>query len=66
VVWITDLAAPNRDYCADPVTGRVLARVQLPSPRQDALVAVSRQYLYYDSPASSGFYLDRVSVPGAC
>jgi hypothetical protein len=66
VVWITDLAAPDRDYCADPVTGRVLARVRLPSPRQDALVAVSRQYLYYDSPASSGFYLNRVPVPGAC
>jgi hypothetical protein len=66
VVWITDLAAPDRDYCADPVTGRILARVRLPDPRQDDLVAVSRQYLYYDSPASSGFYLDRVPVPGAC
>jgi len=66
VVWITDPAAPGRDYCADPVTGRVLARVRLPDPRQDDLVAVSRQYLYYDSPASSGFYLSRVPVPGAC
>ena len=66
VVWITDRAAPDRDYCADPVTGRILARVRLPDPRQDDLVAVSRQYLYYDSPASSGFYLNRVPVPGAC
>jgi hypothetical protein len=66
VVWITDLAAADRDYCADPVTGRVLARVRLPDPRQDDLVAISRQYLYYDSPASGGFYLSRVRVPGAC
>ena len=66
VVWITDRAAPDRDYCADPVTGRILARVRLPDPRQDDLMAVSRQYLYYDSPASSGFYLNRVPVPGAC
>jgi hypothetical protein len=66
VVWITELAAPDRDYCADPVTGRVLARIQLPDPRQDALLAVSDRYLYYQSPASSGFYLDRVAVPAAC
>lgn len=48
------------------MTGRILARVRLPDPRQDDLMAVSRQYLYYDSPASSGFYLNRVPVPGTC
>jgi hypothetical protein len=66
VIWITDRAAPDRDYCADPVNGRVLARIPLPDPLQDALLAVSDRYLYYQSPASSGFYLDRVAVPAAC
>jgi hypothetical protein len=66
VVWITDLAAPDRDYCADPVTGQVLARIRLPDPGQDALLAVSDRYLYYQNPASSGFYLERVPVPAAC
>jgi hypothetical protein len=66
VIWITDRAAPDRDYCADPVNGRVLARIPLPDPLRDALLAVSDRYLYYQSPASSGFYLDRVAVPAAC
>jgi hypothetical protein len=66
VVWITDLAGPDRDHCADPVTGRILARIVLPDPLQDGVLAVSGRYLYYDAPASNGFYLERLPIPGAC
>jgi hypothetical protein len=66
-VWVTDyVGGPLRNYCADPVTGRRLATVPLPDLDQDRLLAVSGRYLYYDSPASSGFYLRRVPVPAAC
>jgi hypothetical protein len=66
VVWITDLAAPGRNYCADPRTGQVLARIPLPDLAQDRLLAISGRYLYYDAPASAGFYLERVRAPAGC
>jgi hypothetical protein len=64
LAWVTGGANPKHDYCADPVTGRALAQIQLPAPGQDSLLACSARYLYYQSPA--GFYLMRMSVPAAC
>jgi hypothetical protein len=66
LAWVTDGANPKHDYCADPVTGRALAQIQLPAPGQDSLLACSARYLYYQSPAGHGFYLMRMSVPAAC
>ena len=67
VVWVTDhVGGARRNYCANPVTGRRLATIPLPDLDQDSLLAVSGRYLYYDAPASGGFYLERVPVPGAC
>lgn len=67
VVWITDsVGGAGRNYCANPVTGRRLATIPLPNLNQDYLLAVSPQSLYYDSPASNGFYVRTVKVPAAC
>jgi hypothetical protein len=67
VVWVTDyVGGARRNYCADPVTGRRLATLPLPDLDQDHLLAVSDRYLYYDAPASNGFYLKRIPVPAAC
>jgi hypothetical protein len=67
VAWITDEGGgARRNYCANPVTGLRLATIPLPDLDQDRLLAISGLYLYYESPASSGFYLDRVPVPAAC
>jgi isopentenyl-diphosphate Delta-isomerase len=67
VVWITDgTGGSGRNYCADPVTGRRLATIPLPNLNQDHLLAVSPRSLYYDAPASNGFYVRTVNVPAAC
>jgi hypothetical protein len=66
LAWVTERANPGHDYCADPVTGHVLARISLPDPAQDDVLAVSGRYAYYESPAGHGFYLKRVTVPAAC
>jgi hypothetical protein len=66
LAWVTEPGNARYDYCADPVTGHVLARIPLPDPVQGGVLAVSSRYVYYDSPASSGFYLKRLTVPAAC
>jgi hypothetical protein len=67
VVWITDhVGGARRNYCANPVTGRRLATIPLPDLDQDSLLAVSGRYLYYDSPASHGWYLRRTPVSAVC
>jgi len=65
-VWVTDQVGSGRNYCADQVTGRVLAPISLPDPGQDYLLAISGQQLYYAVPASGGFHLKRAQVPAAC
>jgi hypothetical protein len=64
--WVTEGGNPGRDYCADPVTGHVLARIPLPDPLQDEVLAVSSRYVYYQSPAEHGLYLRRLTVPAVC
>jgi hypothetical protein len=66
LAWVTEAGNARYDYCADPVTGHVLARIPLPDPLQGGVLAVSSRYVYYYSPASSGFYLKRLTVPAAC
>jgi dihydroxy-acid dehydratase len=66
LAWITEEVNPSHDYCANPVTGRVLARIRLPDPGQDVVLTTSDRYVYYESPAGNGFYLRRLPVPGVC
>ena len=66
LAWVTEGVNPGHDYCADPDTGRVLARIRLPDPGQDDILAVADRYVYYGSPAGNGFYLKRLPVPAAC
>jgi hypothetical protein len=66
LAWVLEGVNPAHDYCADPVTGRVLARIRLPEPDLDGVLAVSERYVYYQSPAAHGFYLKRLTVPAAC
>jgi hypothetical protein len=66
LAWVTEAGNARDDYCADPVTGRVLARIPLPDPFQGGVLAVSSRYVYYYSPASGGVYLKRLTVPAAC
>ena len=42
VAWVTEQVSSRHDYCADPVTGRVLARIPLPAPGQDYVSASCR------------------------
>jgi hypothetical protein len=66
LAWVTQGGNARYDYCADPVTGRILARIPLPDPLQGGVLAVSSRYVYYQSPASNGFYLKRLTAPAAC
>jgi hypothetical protein len=66
LAWVTEGGDPRYDYCADPVTGHVLARIPLPDPPQDGVLAISARYVYYESPAEYGFYLKRLTVPAVC
>ena len=66
LAWVTEEVNPGHDYCANPVTGRVLARIRLPDPGQDGVLAASDRYVYYESRAGNGFYLRRFPVPGVC
>ena len=66
LAWVTEGVNPGHDYCADPDTGRVLARIRLPDPGQDGVLAASDRYVYYESRAGNGFYLRRFPVPGVC
>jgi hypothetical protein len=66
LAWVTEAGNARYDYCANPVTGHVLARIPLPDPLQGGVLAVSSRYVYYQSPATDGFYLKRLTVPVAC
>jgi hypothetical protein len=68
LVWVTEGVTPRHDYCADPVTGRVLGRISLPDPDRDYVSAIAGRYVYVLSPApgGAGFYLRRLGVAATC
>jgi hypothetical protein len=65
VAWVTEQVSSRHNYCADPVTGRVLAPIPLPDPGRDYLLAISGHYLYYAA-TDGGSYLRRLGVPASC
>jgi len=67
VIWVSQQdGGPGDNYCANPVTGRVLARIPFPSRELDSPIAFTSQYVYYGASASDGDYLKRLAVPAAC
>jgi hypothetical protein len=67
VIWVSQPpGGPSDNYCADPVTGRVLARIPLLSRELDIPIAFTTQYVYYGASANDGYYLRRLAVPAAC
>jgi hypothetical protein len=66
VAWVTEQVGDHHDYCADPVSGRVLGRIPLPDADQDYVFAISDQYVYYQAPAGAGAYLRRLAIPAIC
>ena len=68
LIWVSQQVNASRDYCANPVTGRVLGRLPLPDPDRDWVTAVTGQYVYYVAPARSGagFSLRRLGIPAGC
>ena len=68
-LWLTDpVGGATRNYCADPVTGRVRAPLPLPDLGQDELLAVGAGVLYYAAFDSSGngWRIATAPVPAAC
>jgi len=68
-LWVTDpVGGAARNYCADPATGRVRARLPLPDLGQDQLLAVGPRVLYYAAFTSSanGWRIATAAVPAAC
>jgi hypothetical protein len=69
LIWVSqEDGNGSRDYCAAPVTGRILGRLPLPDPVQDDVTAVSARYVYYLAFARSGAgsYLRRLPIPARC
>lgn len=68
LLWITQVAGgKQRNYCADPVSGRTLAPIALPRPAQDMILAIAPDRIFYAAPgARAGEYLRREPLPAAC
>ena len=68
-LWVTDpVGGAAKNYCADPITGRVRAPLPLSNLSQDQLLAVGAGVLYYAGFNSSdnGWRIATVPVPAAC
>ena len=65
-LWVSGGRA--RDYCADASSGRRLATLPGPGPRQARLLAVAGRVLYYAEPAArgSGTGIAAVPAPAGC
>lgn len=66
-LWVTDLGGgPQRNYCADPDTGRRRATSPLPDLAVDEPMTVAGRREYYGVPSGDGFEIRWVPVPAAC
>ena len=68
LLWITQIAGGQaRNYCADPVTGRKIAPIELPQPTQDEVLAITPQQIFYAAPGpAADQYLRQEPIPSAC
>jgi hypothetical protein len=67
-LWVTQIAGGNaRNYCADPVTGRTIAPLELPQAAQDQVLAITPHRIFYAAPGpGAGQYLRQEAIPSAC
>lgn len=66
LTWVYPrLGGPGPSFCADPSSGRVLARLKLPP--QDYLLALGPHQLFYAAPAPNGNeYVEQEPLPSGC
>jgi hypothetical protein len=68
LLWITQIAGGQaRNYCADPVTGREIAPIELPQPTRDEVLAITPHQIFYAAPGpAADQYLRQEAIPNAC
>lgn len=68
LLWVTQIAGGTaRNYCADPVTGRTIAPLELPQATEDAVLAITPDRIFYAAPGpGADQYLRQEAIPGAC
>jgi hypothetical protein len=66
LAWVSPGAGgPGPGFCADPSSGRVLARLKL--PQADRLLAIGPHQLFYAAPAPDGReYVEQEPLPSGC
>ena len=66
LLWVTQVGGgPERNYCADPITGQVASTFRLPNPQQDQVLAIGPQKIYYLAYGAPS-YLEEVPLPYPC
>jgi hypothetical protein len=66
LLWVTQVAGgPERNYCANPLTGQVLGTIQLPNPQQDQVLAIGLQEIYYLAYGATS-HLEEEPLPSPC
>lgn len=67
LVWITQTAGGDqRNHCADPTTGGVLAAIPVPQPDADEVVAIGPMDLYFSYYNAGAYRLAYKPIPAAC
>ncbi len=68
LLWVTQIAGGNaRNYCADPVTGRTIAPLELPQATEDEVLAITPDRIFYAAPGPGAEqYLRQEAIPSAC
>jgi hypothetical protein len=67
LAWVyPSSGGPGPSLCADPSSGRVLARLDL--PQQDHVLAIGPRQLVYAEPVPNGsnYYVKTEPIPGSC
>ena len=68
LLWVTQTTGGQaRNYCADPLTGRAIAPLDLPQPAQDEVLAITPNRIFYAAPGpGADQYLRQEAIPSAC
>lgn len=68
LLWVTQVAGGQQtNYCAEPLSGRMLAPLVLPRPGQDEVLAIASDRIFYAAPGpKADEYLRQEPVPAAC
>jgi hypothetical protein len=69
LLWVTDSVTGGRraSFCGDPATGRRIARLVLPEPGTDEVLAIGHHRVFYAAPAPHGRqYVREITFPAGC